>query len=75
MEKIRNILEKTDVNFSVEDDLSPYGLDSINTVRLIVELEDMFDIIFEDDELLFQNFSTVNHIVSRIIRKLPVSSE
>jgi acyl carrier protein len=46
------------------------GLDSIKTVKLIVELEVMFDIIIEDDELNVNNFSTIQKILDIINFKL-----
>jgi len=52
------------------DNLISIGLDSIRFVNLIVALEEMYDVSFEDDEFLVENFSTVQQIIDRIQSKL-----
>jgi acyl carrier protein len=51
-------------------DLIGLGLDSMASVELVLELETAFDIAFQDDELLLENFSTVERIVSMVESKL-----
>ena len=46
-----------DVNLNV------YGLDSLSRVRLVVALEDEFNISFADKDLTQDNFSTVNSVI------------
>jgi len=46
------------------------GINSIDLMKLLVYIETHFEIAFEDDELLLENFSTVNVIVSNIMQKL-----
>ncbi|KAA0782851.1 phosphopantetheine-binding protein [Bacillus cereus] len=53
-----------------DEDLSMVGLDSLNSVNLILSLEETFNIQFEDEELLFENFTTVSKIVDMIDEKL-----
>lgn len=55
---------------SEHEDLNALGLNSIKTIALVVELEERFDITFEDDELLFENFATIRTIADRISGKL-----
>ncbi|WP_240419141.1 acyl carrier protein [Paenibacillus periandrae] len=69
-EKIREILEIHDTIIPVDQDLFTYGLDSLKTVILVVELEDAFDIMFEDKELLFENFATIQLVADLVKRKL-----
>lgn len=65
---IRSLLK---TNYLDRDlNLITVGLDSIKTVKLIVELEVMFDIIIEDDELNVNNFSTIQKILDIINSKL-----
>ncbi|WP_144502486.1 acyl carrier protein [Bacillus thuringiensis] len=65
---VQDILE-TKKNFDSSEDLSGSGMDSINSINLIVELEDMFNITFGDEELLFDNFSNIEKIVKQVISK------
>lgn len=46
------------------------GLDSMSSVNLIVELEAMYNIEFEDEELLTDNFSTIRNILERTQGKM-----
>ncbi|WP_338553236.1 acyl carrier protein [Paenibacillus sp. KS-LC4] len=52
-----------------DTDLSMLGLDSITTVNLIVALENEFDIIFENDDLVVDYFSTITQIDAIIAEK------
>lgn len=51
------------------EDLTTYGLDSMITVKLIVEFEEAFDITFEDEDLLVNNFVTISKITSLIKKR------
>lgn len=70
--EIREIIKDTlDTNkeIGIEEDLITVGLDSLNTVSLILELEDRFDIAFDDNELLTENFSSIEKIATNILEK------
>lgn len=70
-EIVSSILElDDDMNLSLNDDLSSLGLDSMKSVELVIELEEVFNIIFEDEELITDNFSSIKKIVDRIQVKL-----
>ena len=69
-DKLENILDIHIESIPYEQDLLTHGLDSVNTVMLIVELEEALDILFEDHELLFENFSTLRIIEDLVKRKL-----
>ncbi|MFC5404216.1 acyl carrier protein [Cohnella soli] len=77
-QKVRLTLDKVlnvaTGDFPKKEELFAWGLDSIKVVELIVELEETFGIIFYDDELLFENFSTIQLIVDRIQGKLVAPS-
>ena len=64
---IASIIEEIDLNsINYDIDLKEIGMDSISFIRLIVILEDEFEIEIPDDYLLFENMSTINKIVNNI---------
>lgn len=74
MGRLREILGISDCEIAMEDDLGTMGLDSIKSIRLVVELEALFDVEFGDEELLFENFSTLHKIMKRIQNKMETRS-
>lgn len=46
------------------------GMDSMNFIRLVVELEDQFDIEVDDEDIILENFETVNNICSILSKYL-----
>lgn len=70
IERISKILELDEETVSAIDDLSLLGMDSMKTILLVVDLEETLDIIYMDEELLFDNFLTVDLIVERAADKL-----
>lgn len=69
MEALNKVLENPSIVIAPGDDLGEFGLDSLRTIQLIVELEQNFDLAFNDDELMFENFSSISKIVSQIKAK------
>ncbi|KOP81410.1 phosphopantetheine-binding protein [Cytobacillus solani] len=72
-EKLKNIVtEKVNevlfekVSGDVGDDLFEKGLDSISFIRIIVLLEDELDIEIEDDDILLENFHSIDMICNLI---------
>jgi acyl carrier protein len=64
-----NILSKAlDVDINVlsqigdDEDIDPYGLDSINGIQAMILLEREFDIELVDEDLLLENVNTINKI-------------
>ncbi|MFC5469144.1 acyl carrier protein [Cohnella suwonensis] len=45
------------------------GMDSLRIVQLIVHIEQYFEISFEDEELVIDFFSTIDHFASSIAKK------
>ncbi|MNB76251.1 acyl carrier protein [compost metagenome] len=66
--KVKELLQQKQI--AIDEDLSYVGLDSIKSITLIVDLEESFSIVFEDDDLVFENFSSVKKISDRVITKL-----
>ncbi|MFB7120707.1 phosphopantetheine-binding protein [Bacillus thuringiensis] len=56
--------------FNKDKKLVEVGLNSLQSIRLIIELEEMFEIEFLEDELLFENFDTLEKIKDQIRKKL-----
>jgi len=54
----------------LEQDLYHFGLNSMKIITLIVQLEEHFKILFNDNELLFENFSNKRYIIDCIKEKL-----
>ena len=50
-------------NIKDEEDLCEFGLNSISSVDLVVTLEEMYDIMYDDDDLLLDNLNTINKIM------------
>lgn len=72
MAKTNNVLEKfkKKLNIDVVDEaktLKDYGLDSLDMVELILELEDEYKIKFTDEEMT--SFQTIGQLISAIHRK------
>ncbi|ANY70211.1 hypothetical protein BBD42_29670 [Paenibacillus sp. BIHB 4019] len=53
-----------------DDELASYGMDSFASMTLVVAFETNYNIVFEDEELLFENFATLQHMVDSICGKL-----
>lgn len=74
--KIRQIIEKelsTDLKDTAIDDMlleGAIGVDSISSIRIIVALENEFNIEFDDEELLESTFSSLKNLVSIVNRHL-----
>lgn len=49
-----------------DDDLIEAGMDSIKVINLILIIEDEFNFEFKDEDLLLENFRTVNCLAKYI---------
>lgn len=58
-----------EVNPDYEADLRNAGLDSIVTIKLVVNLEVKFDIEIDNEDLFVDNFSSINKISNLLSRK------
>lgn len=68
LEVVLGSLLNTQEKIMAEESLSKWGLDSLKTIELIVILENEFDIVFDNNDLLLDNFGTINTIVSLLTR-------
>ena len=51
------------------------GMDSINFITLIVEIEKRFNIIIPDDTLLMENFKSINDIILIVEQQINCKSK
>ncbi|GFN33013.1 acyl carrier protein [Paenibacillus xylaniclasticus] len=49
-----------------DEDLAQFGVNSVTFIRLVLALEMEFDVSWEDDNLQYQNFLTLNNIVQYV---------
>ncbi|QHE59807.1 acyl carrier protein [Rossellomorea vietnamensis] len=68
LELVKEILQID--NIALDENLKGLGLDSLNTVNLILALEDSFQIELLDEDLEPDNFSCINTVKSLVKRKL-----
>ncbi len=73
LEKIKEIvgtvLELDEVQIekiNIDSDLLELGLDSLNAIEVIVNLESEFDIEVEDEDLMIDNLSTIDLLCNLI---------
>lgn len=74
--KIKEIINEIldmDIDIKEDENLALYGLDSMGTMKLIVGLEQVFGIAINEDDLLLENFETINKICS-IVNELIVET-
>ncbi len=69
-EKIGDELFKNINEVENDENLFNIGLDSLNIVKLIIEIENKFDIIFDDEEIATTNWKNINSIESMIKNKI-----
>lgn len=74
-EIIINIIDEEDIveideDFIEKDLLNDFGFDSLNIISLIVEIEEKFNIEFDDDFLEMENMRRPKFIIEYIERKL-----
>ena len=69
LEKIKAVMAKrVDItNLKLEDELSALGLDSLDLVELVMEIEEELEIQFEMDEIA--NFKTLKDLVDCVNSK------
>lgn len=73
---ISDILGENDViqerEITLEDSLEALGLNSMSFVQVVVAAEEVFDITFDDMDLVSDNFETVRDLYNNIDKLLEV---
>lgn len=54
-------------NTQLDDDLVELGVDSITFIRIVVELEELFEIEIPDEKLLITEMGTIHKIVEVVV--------
>ena len=74
-ERMADLISRPELAAEFKEDtaLEEVGIDSVLMVSLMVQLEQKFDIFYEDDELTSDNFATVGIIAERLMKKLSVA--
>jgi len=67
--KVKEVLE-LDQEIDLHQNLVELGLDSLASVNLLVDIEEMYNIQFDDEEMLVENFSTINKVYQLVNGKL-----
>lgn len=73
IKEIVNEILDMDIDIKEDENLALYGLDSMGTMKLIVGLEQVFGISIDEDDLLLENFDSINKICS-LVDELVVES-
>lgn len=66
---LRDILPNVEEEIDDNIDIFNLGLDSINVMSLISNLQEAFDFTLETHELNFENFQTISTIVEMVQKK------
>ncbi|WP_218031478.1 acyl carrier protein [Paenibacillus kobensis] len=53
-----------------QENLVDIGLDSLFVVRLIAALEEKFNIVYSDEELIYERFSSFRSLLTELTEKL-----
>lgn len=69
LEEFKKILSKKigDVDIDENSNLRSLGVDSLDLVEIVLEIEDMYDVSFENDEL--NSFKTVKDVIVAIEKR------
>jgi acyl carrier protein len=68
-EKVRLILNEickinsSTKNLKLDDDIFEVGVDSISFIKVVLKLEEEFNVKFEDDNLDYNKFRTIKQLV------------
>ena len=62
IELLGNDLAIIEEDIEFDTDLTIYGLDSLNVILLIINIEKKYNITFMDENLSLENFSTIRNI-------------
>ena len=70
IEKVKEVMAKrTDVsNLSLDDSLASLGLDSLDLVEVVMDIEEATGVTFEMDDII--NFKTIRDVINAINAKL-----
>lgn len=59
-----------DINITPDVFINTLEVNSLNFLKIIVEIEDSFDIEFDDEELNFNRFNSIKDIAELVKKKI-----
>lgn len=65
-ELVKGIVGEEKKQLTSDTPFNEIGLDSLEYMNFIIKVEDAFDIEFEDEDLLFDNYEKVSDFVEKI---------
>lgn len=65
-EVIEKKLDVSEVVISVDEDLKSVGINSLNFIKLIIAIENEFDIEFEDEYLDYNQYSSLKQLAEYV---------
>jgi len=68
--KVLNISNESILKLAGDEPLRVMGVDSINCVDIVIAIEQEFNIVFIDEDLLFENLNSMNKICEIVKKKL-----
>lgn len=60
--------EAREINY--DEDLREHGMDSLNCIAIIVEIEDFYHFEFADEDLVIENFRTINKLADYVVPRI-----
>lgn len=77
IERVADLTSRPELAEELNGDasLEDVGVDSVLLVNLMIQIEQQYDIFYEDEELLQENFATARVISQRILAKRAIITE
>ena len=66
----KNVLDNNNIDIDAETNIINIGINSLSFMNMVVKLEDLYNIEFEDEFLNVTSFSKVEDIVYYIMKNL-----
>ena len=69
IKKVTDIIQKEsklELIIKIDDNLSDIGINSLNFIKMIVRLEEAFDVEFPDEVLEYDKFNTISEVATYI---------
>jgi acyl carrier protein len=63
---ISNVVKDWDLLIDNDESLLGIGVDSLNMIELVVGIENEFDFELLDEDLIIENFETINSIIKML---------
>lgn len=73
--RVTEIIQKDsdlEVSININDVLTDIGINSLNFIRMVVHLEEAFDVEFPDEALEYDKFNTIAEISDYLVTLLSV---